>query len=472
VATLWLEAIGAATYGGLTTAGWVQQVTETSNTNVQILGFTGKFSDVGAGPWSVSQSAGSKCRFKASAYAGVDQTNVLDGTPTHSQVNSASTASVSVTSTLAASWLVYDAVGIHAFGSAQTATTSDGSDTVVDVHGSTSASGSDFVGLAADSRRDLSAGTQTRTVTFSSGTQTHVAQAAMMLRAAATAIAPTGIATTAALGGPSLADGSMTVAPSGIAKTAALGSPALTDGSMAITPSGRSVSASLGSPAVVDGSLAITPTGRAVSAALGAPALADESMVIAPTGIAATIALGTPGLGQSLDIAPTGVAASAALGNPALSDGSMAVTPTGRSVAVALGSPSVVDESLAVSLAGLPVTAALGAPTVSPTLTAEPAGIAVGAALGTPSVTGSVTAAPDGIAVTVGLGSPTVDGDLPIEPSGIATAVTLGAIGLTQIPAGPPGCGGASLTSPTSSVGLLTRRSGVSLVERSAVLDR
>jgi hypothetical protein len=181
IATLWLEALGAATSGGLTTAGWVQQVIENSNSNLQIIGFTGKFSDVGAGPWSVSQSAGSKCRFKASAYAGVDLTTILDGTPTHSQVTTASTASVSVVSSVSGSWLSYDALGVHAFGAAQTATTSDGSDTVVDVHGSTSGSGTDLVGLAGDSRRTLTAGTQTRTVTFSSGSQTHVAQAAMML---------------------------------------------------------------------------------------------------------------------------------------------------------------------------------------------------------------------------------------------------------------------------------------------------
>jgi hypothetical protein len=427
VATLWIEALGNATYGGLTTAGWVQQVIENSNTNLQLIGFTGKFSDVGAGPWTMSQSGGTKCRIKVSAYAGVDQTNVLDGTPTHSQVNSASSASVSATSALAGSWLVYDAIGEHTFGAVQTATTSDGSDTVVEVHGSSSASGNDFVGLAADSRRGLSAGTQTRTVTFSSGTQTHVVQAAMMLRAAVTAIAPSGIPVSAALGSPTLTDGSLAIAPAGIAVAAVLGSPSLADGSMKVAPAGIGKAASLGTPTVTDQSMTIAPSGIPIGTQLGSPSINDGSMVIAPSGIAATATLGTPILGQAL-----------------------AVSPDGIPVTVALGQPTLIDTTMQIM----------------------PDGIAVTAALGTPAAAVDVVATPDGIAVAVGLGTPTADVAIDASPDGIAVAVTLGAITVTSVPAGPPARGEAALAEP-STANLIPSSGRATLVkQRTAVTLR
>ncbi len=92
--------------------------------------------------------------------------------------------------------------------------------------------------------------------------------------AGAGAVTPDGLAVTAALGTPALAQ-SLAIAPSGLAVTTSLGTPTLSQ-ALAIAPSGIAVTAGLGTPAVVPvvPGLAIGPDGIAVTADPGSPTLA------------------------------------------------------------------------------------------------------------------------------------------------------------------------------------------------------
>ena len=130
------------------------------------------------------------------------------------------------------------------------------------------------------------------------------------------------------------------IAPSGIAVTAALGTPTLAQ-SLSVAPSGIAVAASLGTPTLSQGGIA--PSGIAVTAALGTPTLA-QSLAVTPSGIAVTAGVGTPTLAQSLAVVPDGIAVTAGLGTPTVSqtvEPGFAITPDGIAVVVLLGTPAL-----------------------------------------------------------------------------------------------------------------------------------
>lgn len=116
-------------------------------------------------------------------------------------------------------------------------------------------------------------------------------------------------------------------------------------GVSAVTPTGIAASAALGSPTVALNRSA-APTGIAATVALGTPSV--TSVTPAPTGISVSVSLGTPSVSLNRSAAPSGISATVALGAPAAV---IVSTPGGISVSALAGSPSV---SATVLTAGAP----------------------------------------------------------------------------------------------------------------------
>lgn len=232
-------------------------------------------------------------------------------------------------------------------------------------------------------------------------------------------VAPSGIAAAAALGAPSLA---VTLGPGGIVTGEAWGLPSLVGAPAAVNPSGIAASDAYGTPAL---GATLAPAGIATAAAYGSPTVAGAGTGVQPAGIAAADAYGTPALGAT--IAPAGIATAAAIGLPTVTPPG-AVAPAGIASAAALGSPA-----LGVSLApvGIATAAAPGAPVVTPTTELAPAGIGSAAAIGSPVA--SLVLGPAGIATAAAYGAPAVLGTVGLAPVGIAS---MAAFGVPRVRAG------------------------------------
>lgn len=255
-------------------------------------------------------------------------------------------------------------------------------------------------------------------------------------------LAPTGLASTAALGAPTLAPGPVNVSPTGIASTAALGSPTVTS-NYPLSVTGIGSTSALGSPTLTPGAVSLSPTGLASTAALGSPTLSPGAVNISLTGIASTSALGSPSVTPSQFITTSGIGSTLALGAPTLSSTYILAT-TGIASTLAFGSPTLSPGAVSISPSGLASTAALGSVTLLSVYILGPTGIASTAAYGSPTLSpGAVTISPTGLASTAALGSPTLSSAFTFSVSGIGSTlafgiptVAIGAGNLTLIPTG------------------------------------
>lgn len=272
---------------------------------------------------------------------------------------------------------------------------------------------------------------------------------------AGSTISATGIASTAALGVPTLTPGEVILSPTGLGSTAALGSPTVSVATQTISPTGIASSAALGSPTLSPGAVSISPTGIASTLGLGSPTLSPGAVTISATGIASTSALGAPTLSSNYMLSPTGIASTTALGSPTLSPGGVSISPTGIASHAALGSPTLAS-TYSVSVTGIASTAALGSPTLAPgTVTLSPTGRASTAALGAPTLSSAYTLGVSAIASTATLGSPTVAigaSSQTINTTGLASTLLFGAS--TLIP-GTVSISAASIAS-TAALGTVT----------------
>lgn len=109
-------------------------------------------------------------------------------------------------------------------------------------------------------------------------------------------VSPTGVASVAAVGSPTLTVGAVTVIPTGIGPVAAVGSPVVANaGSPAtIIPSGVASAAAVGAPALTAGVVAVSPTGITPPGVLGAPTLTAGPIAISPPGISSAAQVSSP----------------------------------------------------------------------------------------------------------------------------------------------------------------------------------
>lgn len=242
---------------------------------------------------------------------------------------------------------------------------------------------------------------------------------------ASTILAPTGIATGVALGSPTVT-APAALAPAGISSAEAFGSTTLTT-SATLAPSGIAGAAALGSPTLTT-STTVSPGGIATGEAAGSPTLSTTATV-APSGIASSEAFGSPDLTAAGSVAPSGIATGQAFGSPTLS-GSTTVEPAGLTSGAALGSPTLTMGAI-VAPEGIPSAAVVPSPTLTAPATVEPAGIPTAAAVGSPSLSMGSTLAPVGIATAVAVGSPSLSMDSTLAPTGIVSIVALGSPILT-----------------------------------------
>lgn len=192
----------------------------------------------------------------------------------------------------------------------------------------------------------------------------------------------TGLASTAALGSPTMVKGAVSRTITGIASTAALGSPTVR-GVTHITPTGIASGATLGSPTLTKGVVNITPTGKASTVAFGTPTFTKGVVYITPSGITNVPTLGSPTIASTYHITPTGIASTAALGSPTLVPGSVTITTTGIDSTLGLGTPGV-HVVQTITATGIDSTATLGTPVLAPgAVTITVTSLASTAAVGT-----------------------------------------------------------------------------------------
>ncbi|TXH44123.1 MAG: hypothetical protein E6Q97_33220 [Desulfurellales bacterium] len=244
-------------------------------------------------------------------------------------------------------------------------------------------------------------------------------------------ITPTGIASTLALGSPTITTGAVDVTASGIASTLALGQPTVTTGAVDVSPTGIASTLALGQPTITQGGVTIDATGIASTLALGQPTITVGDVSVLPTGIASTLAIGTPTITSGLSVLPTGIASTLAIGQPTLTTGAVTVSATGIASTLVVGQPAITTGEVTVSATGIDSTLALGQPTVTVTApTIEVTGIASTLALGQPTITtGDVTVSATGIGSTASVGQPTVSlagASQNITLTGIASTLGIG----------------------------------------------
>lgn len=217
-------------------------------------------------------------------------------------------------------------------------------------------------------------------------------------------IAPSGIASTAAVGSPTATPGDVTVSPSGIGSTSTVGQPAVAPGGVSVAPSGIESTTTVGEPALEPGPVDVAPGGIDPTAAVGEPIVATEGTVIAPAGIDPTAEVGSPTLTPGVvDVAPTGIDPTVAVGAPALAPGAVDISPAGIDASATVGEPvvDVEDASQDVLPSSIDPTTSLGSPTITP----GPVDVAVpsideDAQVGTPAVTREVVTPPERTSTT------------------------------------------------------------------------
>jgi hypothetical protein len=198
-------------------------------------------------------------------------------------------------------------------------------------------------------------------------------------------IDPTGLATVAAIGAPTLDIGVVviTVTPNTLATAAAITAPAI-DLALDLAPVSINSLASISGPSLAL-TLATTPNSITSQANVTAP-LTALALTIDPTGLASEAALGTPSVSFALNVTPTTVATVAQIGTHAIDLGTLAVTPTGLVTVAAIGTAAV-SFALNVTPTSVATAAALGTPGIDlGTLIITPGTLASVAALGVHSL--------------------------------------------------------------------------------------
>ena len=270
-----------------------------------------------------------------------------------------------------------------------------------------------------------------------SGIASTAALGSPSVSAGAVTVSPTGIASTAAVGTPTVSAGAVTVSPSGIGSTAAVGAPTVAAGPVTVSPGGIAPTSTVGTPAVDAGAVTVTPSGIAPTSAVGQPALAAGALTVAPVGIGSTAAVGVPEIGAGMvEVIPDGIAPTSTVGTPTVAGGDVTVQPGGIASTSAVGTPTVESGDLAIiQPVGIAPTSAVGAPVLSAgPSTVEPVGIGSTAAVGEPAVAaGPLDVLVVGISPTSAVGTPTVSaGAATIEPSGIPASSAVGSPTITS----------------------------------------
>lgn len=129
-------------------------------------------------------------------------------------------------------------------------------------------------------------------------------------------LVPTGIASSEAMGAPTLSQPKLII-PTGIASAEAMGAPLV--GKQSILPTGIASAEAMGAPLV--GKQLILPAGIASSEAMGPPTLVLSGQTIFPTGIGSGEGMGAPTLSQPKTLIPTGIVSAEAMGAPTLLGG-------------------------------------------------------------------------------------------------------------------------------------------------------
>jgi hypothetical protein len=187
-------------------------------------------------------------------------------------------------------------------------------------------------------------------------------------------IYPTGVASPAAVGSPTVAAGASLVSPAGLASAAAVGAPTITVGAVLVSPAGIASAAAIGSPTVAvgaPGASSLFPVGVASVAAVGSPTVLVATVFVSPAGIGSVAAVGSPTVTVAapgvVAIFPAGIASPAAVGSPTVLAGTVAIVAASVDSVAAVGSPSVLALSpvsstiLATSVGSA---AAIGSPVV------------------------------------------------------------------------------------------------------------
>lgn len=155
-------------------------------------------------------------------------------------------------------------------------------------------------------------------------------------------ISPSGIASTALIGSPTLTSAA-TISPSGIGSTTLIGEPTLS-GAATISPSSISSTTVVGDP-VVSGATIISPPGVESTSSVGEPTLTSAA-TISPGGIDSTVVIGSHSLTNVATISPSGVSSTAVVGSHVLSAGNVTISPTGIPSTILIGNPIVSDPSV------------------------------------------------------------------------------------------------------------------------------
>lgn len=172
-------AIGSFTWTGPT--GWTLAVDEASNVNTHVTIWV-KYA-TGSDSYSITPSSGVKGSATVEAYTGHDP-NVPIEVVAHGVSTSVASVVAALTTTVDNCWISYATVSRHPTGAVRTLTTSDGSDTELLDHGTSSGPTSDVTFGSYDSNRALTHGSQSRTVTISTSTEQQFAWAAIAIRPA------------------------------------------------------------------------------------------------------------------------------------------------------------------------------------------------------------------------------------------------------------------------------------------------
>jgi hypothetical protein len=211
------------------------------------------------------------------------------------------------------------------------------------------------------------------------------------------------------------------ISPTGIASAAAAGVPTITPGSVNISPTGIASNSAPGTPAV-SWDQPIAATAVAPATAFGSLTTSVSAVALTGVGIAPTSGVGAPGLVLDGTINPTGIASASGVGAPTQAFG---LTPTGIAPASAPGQPAIASP-ITVGMAGIAPTSGVGTPTVTP--------IPVSITVNNPGnqFAGDIIA-PIGVASTNGFGAPGLSiGPATFTESSEGTTVTTVGPGITD----------------------------------------
>lgn len=268
----------------------------------------------------------------------------------------------------------------------------------------------------------------TGTRTFTYGSSGAARGGMVTLNPGPQTISPSGIASTAAVGTPSITSHAFII-PGGVASTTALGTPTVAGTLPPVQPGGVASTLALGSPTVVAGAAHIAPSGIASTAAFGTPEIVEGVALVGPTGIASTAALGAPEvLAGPVAVEPAGIASTANVGNPEVLPGPVLILPPGIASTAQVGNALVEPPVAVIHPAGIASTLAFGVTVLDTGIVAiRPDGIEPTSVVGDPRIVpGAILVQPEGIGSTVVVGDPVLVPEQILTPEGIAPTVVFG----------------------------------------------